>query len=37
LTIIFTLTKYRKMPKSFSRNHFTPKTNGALVNYLTVQ
>jgi hypothetical protein len=24
LTIIFALTKHRKMPKSFSRNHFTP-------------
>jgi hypothetical protein len=25
LTIIFTYTKHRKMPKSFFRNHFTPK------------
>jgi len=25
LTIIFAPTKYRKMPKSFFRNHFTPK------------
>jgi hypothetical protein len=25
LTIIFAPTKHRKMPKSFSRNHFTPK------------
>jgi hypothetical protein len=25
LTIIFAPTKHRKMPKSFSKNHFTPK------------
>jgi hypothetical protein len=32
LTIIFAPTKYRKIPKPFFKNHFTPKQTGIKIN-----